>query len=801
MMRVVRMLAMACVVLTAAQASAQVTGTPTVPTAIVPMAKGGTGAALADPNADRLLFWDDSAGSMAWLTMGTNLSISGTTLNASGTGGGGLGAVDIDTSAKIAAIVTDESGNGSLVFDTGPTLSAPVIIGEISWSDIAGSTNGTLDVEGGSWIFTYDGSTMITMTDGSFSYNDGVRQTFNPNATTPGINVGSQAGDPSTPSNGDLWYDSTANELTARINGANVALGAGGGGGAPTDATYITQTAHGSLSAEFAMGSLATGIVKNTTTTGVPSIAVAGTDYVAPGGALGTPSSGTLTNCSGLPIAGLTASTGTAIGVGSIELGHATDTTLARASAGNVTIEGNALYRAGGTDVALADGGTGASLSDPNADRVLFWDDSAGAMTWLTMGANLTITGTTLDAGSGGSVASIDDVGDVTLTTPADGEFMEFDGAEWVNTPFAGDPTTNAIFDAGNWAEAIGLNAFADNPTANAEFSAGNWRTGLALVIGTNVQAWNAALDSWAAITRASGFDTFTATPSLSNFGSLVTGEGTGVITALGINVGSAGAFVTNGGALGTPSSGTLTNCTIPVAGIIASTSTALGVGSIELGHATATTLTGSGGVLSVEGSNVLVASGLGSVTQAYDADLADLADGTLTGTKVDQASDTVRGTLETATAAETTTGTSVNLAVSPDSLAGSAVFGVKAVEMVVFDFATDTATGNGKFYFTVPSNLNGMNLVAVHAYAVTAGTTSTTDVMIARLRGTVDMLSAACQIASTKNGSDETGGSAGTINTSNDDVVTNDVIRVDVDNVSGTPAKGLIVRLEFQLP
>lgn len=37
---------------------------------------------------------------------------------------------------------------------------------------------------------------------------------------------------------------------------------------------------------------------------------------------------------------------------------------------------------------------------------------------------------------------------------------------------------------------------------------------------------------------------------------------GTGVQTALGVNVGSAGAVVVNGGALGTPSSGTLTNAT-----------------------------------------------------------------------------------------------------------------------------------------------------------------------------------------------------------------------------------------------
>jgi len=41
---------------------------------------------------------------------------------------------------------------------------------------------------------------------------------------------------------------------------------------------------------------------------------------------------------------------------------------------------------------------------------------------------------------------------------------------------------------------------------------------------------------------------------------------GTGVTTALGVNTGSAGAFVVNGGALGTPSSGTLTNATgLPV--------------------------------------------------------------------------------------------------------------------------------------------------------------------------------------------------------------------------------------------
>lgn len=48
-----------------------------------------------------------------------------------------------------------------------------------------------------------------------------------------------------------------------------------------------------------------------------------------------------------------------------------------------------------------------------------------------------------------------------------------------------------------------------------------------------------------------------------------LTGAGTGVLTALGINIGSAGAVVTFNGALGTPSSATLTNATgLPVAGV-----------------------------------------------------------------------------------------------------------------------------------------------------------------------------------------------------------------------------------------
>jgi hypothetical protein len=76
---------------------------------------------------------------------------------------------------------------------------------------------------------------------------------------------------------------------------------------------------------------------------------------------------------------------------------------------------------------------------------------------------------------------------------------------------------------------------------------------------GTNTVsgAWNLGTPSAAVLTNATGLPVSTG----------VSGLGTGVATALGVNVGSAGAAVVNGGVLGTPSSGTLTNTTgLPIA-------------------------------------------------------------------------------------------------------------------------------------------------------------------------------------------------------------------------------------------
>ena len=190
--------------------------------------------------------------------------------------------------------------------------------------------------------------------------------------------------------------------------------------------------------------------------------------------------------------------------------------------------------------------------------------------------------------------------------------------------------------------------------------------------------------------------------------------------------------------------------------------------------------------------------------TQANITATGTIASGVWNGTAIDSAyltsaSTTVSGASELATAAEVNTGTDTGRTVTPDALAGSYA-GTKGIGLVIIDFTTDVAIGDGKMYFHVPVSMNGMDLVTVHAEVITAGTTSTTDIQIHNLTQTADMLSTKITIDSGETGSD-TAAAAAVINSSNDDIATNDLLRVDIDAISTTAPKGLIVTLEFRLP
>lgn len=153
------------------------------------------------------------------------------------------------------------------------------------------------------------------------------------------------------------------------------------GGGDALVANPLSQFA-ATTSAQFA------GVISDETGTGAVVLATSPT-LVTP--VLGTPTSATLTNATGLPLTGLVSDTTTALGIGSINLGHASDTTIARASAGNITVEGNAIYRAGGTDVPVADGGTGRSTGTTAYALVATGTTATGAQQTLASGATTEI--------------------------------------------------------------------------------------------------------------------------------------------------------------------------------------------------------------------------------------------------------------------------------------------------------------------------------------------------------------------------------------------------------------------------
>jgi hypothetical protein len=240
------------------------------------------------------------------LTDGTDITITGTypnfTIAYSGAGGGTgtvtkasvvsangfAGTVATDTTTPAITISTSITG---LLIGDGTAIAAATagtdyVVPSGSITGSAASLSATLDVASG-------GTGLATLTADNVILGNG---TSSPTFVAP-----STSGNVLT-SNGTTWQSvAPAGGGAGTVTSASVVSANGFGGTVATDTTTPAITISTSI----------TGVLKGNGT--ALSAATAGTDYVAPAGALGTPSSGTLTSCTGLPISSGVSGLGTSV--------------------------------------------------------------------------------------------------------------------------------------------------------------------------------------------------------------------------------------------------------------------------------------------------------------------------------------------------------------------------------------------------------------------------------------------------------------------------------------------------------
>jgi len=316
---------------------------------------------------------------------------------------------------------------------------------------------------------------------------------------------------PSAPVDGDVW--TTSSGMFVRINGSTVGpLATASGSAAAGSTNQIQYNVGGSLAAEAAF------------------------TY--------DPSTNTMT-------------------VDAIDLG-ASDTTLSRSAAGIVAVEGNVMFAANTKNDILQLGTFAADSGSTDAYACTYSPAITSYVTGVTykFKANTANTGAaTIDINGLGAKTIVKVASGIT-TTLADNDIR---AGQWVEMIYDG---TNMQMQSmlGNAPAGAGtVTSVAQSFTGGLISVAGSPITGsgtLALTVaGTSggIPYFNSA-SSW--LSSAALAANALMIGGGAGAAPATTTTGTGVLTALGVNVGSAGAFVTFNGALGTPSSGVGTNLT-----------------------------------------------------------------------------------------------------------------------------------------------------------------------------------------------------------------------------------------------
>jgi len=507
------------------------TSASVITSGILPVLNGGTGVTTSTGSGSVVL---STSPTLVTPALGTPSSV--TLTNATGlpvsTGVSGLGTgvatfLGTPTSANLAATVTDETGSGSLVFATSPTLVSP-ILGTPTSGNLANCTFPTLNQNTtgtaaglSSTLAVASGGTGVTTSTGSGS----VVLSTSPTLVTPLLG---------TPTSGNL---------------ANCTF--------PTLNQNTTGTAAG-LSSTLAVASGGTGV---TTSTGSGSVVLSTSpSLVTP--ALGTPSSGNLANCTFPTLnqntsgtaAGLSATlavnkggTGVTTSTGSGSVVLSTSPTLVTPllgtpTSGNLanctfpTLNQNTSGTAAGlsSTLAVSSGGTGQTTYTDG--QLLIGNSTGNTLTkaTLTAGTNITITnsagGITIAASGGGSgtVTSVTGSSPVASTGGASPVISLSSGYGDTQNPYAAK-TANYVLASPN--ATTGVPSFralvaADIPTLNQNTTGTAGGLSATLAVGSGG----------------------TGVTSSTGSGSVVLSTSPTLVTPL----------------LGTPTSGNLANCTFP---------------------------------------------------------------------------------------------------------------------------------------------------------------------------------------------------------------------------------------------
>ena len=391
---------------TQAASSVSITGGSITGITDLALADGGTGASLADPNADRLLWWDDSDSAMEFMAL-----------------------------ADIATEASPASGDFLLMMDAGGVFS------KVNWSSLPSASSisdgdkGDIVVASSGTVWTLDQATPVTAFGSGDTfpcYESGVlKQCAYSDLPGAGAGISNVVEDATPQLGGQLDVNTFAlgdgtRELLAFVEDAsavnhieieNNATGSGAILRATGDDTNVELRleAKGSGALTFegstiwhagndGSGSTLDADTLRATTPSTDALALlSAANYAAMRGLLDL-ETGTDVQAYDADLAAIAALTSAADTLpyftGSGTASTTTLTTTGRDLIGgaNASAMRSTLGVVIGTDVQAYDPDLAAigALADPNADRILFWDDSAAAYTFLAPGTGFLITNTTL---------------------------------------------------------------------------------------------------------------------------------------------------------------------------------------------------------------------------------------------------------------------------------------------------------------------------------------------------------------------------------------------------------------------